>query len=86
MIPRIKTLTPEKNYRLFVAFDDGREVSYDVAEDIVAIPQFAALKTTPGLFDSVQLDESRTCITWNDQIDLPSDTLYEYGKVLQTAH
>lgn len=33
----------------------------------------------PGLFNSNQLDESRTCVFWNDEIDLPSDTLLEYG-------
>ena len=38
------------------------------------------LKTVTGLFDQVQLDASRTCIYWNDEIDLPSDILYEYGK------
>ena len=33
-----------------------------------------------GLFQQVQLDESRTCVFWNEDVDLPSDTLYEYGK------
>lgn len=37
------------------------------------------LKFIDGLFDQVQLDESRTCIFWNEYIDLASDTLYEYG-------
>lgn len=23
---------------------------------------------------------SRTCVFWNDRIDLASDTIYEYGK------
>lgn len=27
----------------------------------------------------VIIDKSRTCVYWNDRIDLPSDTLYEYG-------
>ena len=27
----------------------------------------------------VKIDKSRTCVYWNDRIDLPSDTLYEYG-------
>ena len=40
------------------------------------------LKNIYGLFEQVQLDESRTCVFWNDDIDLPSDAIYEYGKVL----
>ena len=27
----------------------------------------------------MQLDESRTCVFGNDSIDIPSDTIYEYG-------
>ena len=66
-------------YRLLVTFDDGRTVHYDVLEDIRTIPAFEELETEPSLFENAQLDQSRTCIYWSDQIDLPSDTLYEYG-------
>ena len=79
MIPRIKTFQPLEGFQLLVSFDDGYLVRYDVAEDIAAIPAFADLKTEYGLFENAQLDSSRTCIYWSDQIDLPSDTIYEYG-------
>ena len=79
MIPRIKKLEPLENYRLFVVFDDGTKIIYDVKEDIENIPDYSVLMTTYGLFKQVQLDQSRTCIFWNDYIDLPSDTIYEYG-------
>ncbi len=35
-----------------------------------------------ALFNQVQLDSSRTCVYWNEDIDLPSDSIYEYGKSL----
>ena len=79
MIPRIKTLIPLNGYQLLVGFDDGQRVRYDVAEDIATLPAFASLKTECGLFENAQLDPSRTCVYWSDQIDLPSDTIYEYG-------
>ena len=79
MIPRIKTFVTLDNYRLLVTFDDGRVVEYDVSDDIREIPSFKDLATIFGLFRNAQLDTSRTCIFWNDQIDLPSDTIYEYG-------
>lgn len=79
MIPRIKTYQPLDNYQLLVSFDDGRQVRYDVADDIAILPAFQDLKTEYGLFENAQLDSSRTCIYWSDQIDLPSDTIYEYG-------
>ena len=79
MIPRIKSFCPLEDYQLEVVFDDGRVVTYDLKDDINAIPDFRALETECGLFQNAQLDASRTCISWNERIDLPSDTIYEYG-------
>lgn len=80
MIPRIKEIKPLDNYMLYVVFDDGKSCLYDVKEDIDTIEQYQDLELINGLFNQVQLDESRTCVFWNDSIDLPSDTIYEYGK------
>ena len=79
MIAKIKSIKPMEGFRLHVVFDDGRDVLYDVEEDIKNIPSYKDLKTIHGLFNQVQLDQSRTCVFWNDYIDLPSDTIYEYG-------
>lgn len=79
MIPRIKTVEPMPDYKLKVLFDDGKTVIYNVKEDIKTIESYKDLAAVQGLFEQVQLDESRTCVFWNDQIDLPSDTIYEYG-------
>ena len=79
MIPRIKTVKPMPDYKLKVLFDDGKTVIYNVKEDIETIESYKDLAAVQGLFEQVQLDESRTCVYWNDQIDLPSDTIYEYG-------
>ena len=80
MIPRIKLVEPREEYKLFIVFDDGNKVLYDVAEDIEHISDFSVLETEYGLFKNVQLDESRTCLYWSDKVDLPSDTLLEYGQ------
>ena len=79
MIHKIKSLKTLNNYILRVKFDDGKEVLYNVWNDINTIPSYQDLKTIPGLFQQAQLDNSRTCVYWNDAIDLPSDTIYEYG-------
>ena len=67
-------------YQLSVLFDDGKKVVYNVAEDIDTIGAFKDLCTIDGLWPQVQLDKSRTVVYWNDWIDLPSDTLYEFGR------
>ena len=79
MIPRIKTVEPMENFILKVSFDDGKCVLYDTKTDMNEIPSYRDLRDIFGLFNQVKLDQSRTCIFWNDYIDLPSDTIYEYG-------
>lgn len=79
MIPRIKNVTPMPDFCLRVVFDDGKAVLYDVKEDMNQIESYRDLRTIHGLFDQVRLDQSRTCVFWNDWIDLPSDAIYEYG-------
>ena len=83
MIPRIRELKPQDNFRLEVTFDDGYQVVYDVLEDIRTIESYSILGQIPGMFEQVQLDSSRTCVYWSDEIDLPSDTIYEYGKAVK---
>lgn len=80
MIPRIKEISAQENFLLKILFDDGKEVLYDLTEDINQIPAFFELKTQKELFKNFILDESRTVVSWTDLIELPSDTLYEYGK------
>ena len=80
MIPRIKTITAADDYKLNVFFDDGKRVVYNVMQDIESIDDFKQLLTLQGLWENFQLDESRTCVFWNDRIDLPSDMIYEYGE------
>lgn len=77
MIPRIKSVKPLENYLLQVVFDGGKSGIYDVKDDINEIPQYKDLKTIKGMFEQVKLDESRTCVFWSDEIDLPSDAIYE---------
>ena len=79
MIQRIRTVTPLSDYLLSVRFDDGKRVIYDVKEDM-HLPGYGALREVCGLFQQVQLDKSRTCVFWNEDIDLPSDTIYQYGR------
>lgn len=79
MIPKIKQITANTDFTLNVTFDDGKSISYDVMDDINHIPSYSLLKEDHNLFQQVKLDKSRTCVYWNDEIDLPSDAIYEYG-------
>ena len=78
MIQRIRSITPLPDFILAVSFDDGKKVLYDVKEDM-GLPGYQLLREVQGLFQQVQLDKSRTCVFWNDEIDLPSDAIYQFG-------
>lgn len=79
ILPKINCVEALPDYRLSVVFDDGKAVVYDVGEDMKQIGEFRLLKQVPHLWEQVKVDSSRTCVYWNDRIDLPSDTMYEYG-------
>ena len=79
MIPKIQNIEPLNDYILKVSFVDGKVVFYDVKDDINTLPGYDSLKKINGLWQQVQVDESRTCVFWNDSIDLASDSIYEYG-------
>lgn len=79
MIMRIKSVEAVEEYILCIEFDDNTLVHYDMSEDIETLPGYEELRLISGLWSQVKLDESRTCVYWNEYIDLPSDVLYEYG-------
>lgn len=67
---------------LDVVFETSARVFYDLHDDMNTLPDYDGLEKIEGLYKNVRLDESRTCVYWDEQIDLPSDTIYEYGKRL----
>ena len=79
MIPRIKNIKLMGDFLLLIEFDGGERVLYDMKDDIKTLPDFKILESENGLFENFQLDSSRTCVSWSDRVDLPSDTLLEYG-------
>ena len=79
-LPKILNVIPLKDYKLYVFFEDRTGVIYDVADDIESISTYKKLTEVEGLFKEVRIDKSRTRIYWTDDIDLPSDIIYEYGK------
>lgn len=83
MILRILEVKTLQNFKLMVCFETGEKVLYDVSEDINSIAVFKRLRTEKGLFEQVQIDESRTCIFWDEQIDLPSDSILEFGEKME---
>lgn len=85
MIPKINCIEPLDDYVLKVKFMDGKIVLYDMKEDIETLPGYDDLKTIHNLWKQVQLDKSKTCVFWNESIDLASDSIYEFGIPINTS-
>lgn len=80
ILHRVKSVQPLKDYILSVSFKDGSQKEYDVKPLFNNYSMFDDLKNIPGLFDQVETDPGGYGISWNDEIDLSADELWENGK------
>ncbi len=66
-------------YTIIAVFQNGVEKKYDMCQLFSAIPQFEALKVEHGLFEQVRVDVGGYGISWNDELDLSADEIWENG-------
>ena len=79
MFHRVKEVNIMKDYILHITFQDGSEKYYDVSNLFTKWDIFQNLKTVAGLFEQVKVDQGGYGISWNDEIDLSCDELWENG-------
>jgi hypothetical protein len=79
MFHKVQSVKPLPEYRLSVHFVSGRKKEYDIKPLFNRWEAFRALTYIPGLFNQVKVDSGGYGISWNDQIDLACDELYENG-------
>ena len=78
MTHRIISVKPMDNMILSVVFQNGIEKTYDVRGLYTLFPQFQILEEK-DLFEEVQVDVGGYGISWNDELDLDSNTIWEEG-------
>jgi hypothetical protein len=79
MFYKIQSVQPLPDYRLVVQFTNGENKKYDVKPLFQQWKAFQALTYIDGLFEQVKVDTGGYGISWNDDIDLACDELYENG-------
>ena len=79
-ISQIKTLS---NGILWVEFKDGRQVLYDVEALSCSNPAFLPLFTETALFANARRDAGGYGVSWNDDIDLSAEELWNNGTLLK---
>ena len=76
---KIVTVKPMDNSVLLVGFQNGVEKTYDMHNLYSIFPQFKVFETDVNLFNQVQVDTGGYGISWNDDLDLDAEGLWEDG-------
>ncbi|MBE5868637.1 MAG: DUF2442 domain-containing protein [Lachnospiraceae bacterium] len=79
MTHRIVSVIPMKNMVLLVGFQNGVEKTYDMRTLYPVFPQFKVFEKDIELFNRVQVDMGGYGISWNDDLDLDAEEIWEEG-------
>ena len=64
---------------IFAVFQNGTKKTYDVHNLYEKFPQFRIFKDNPDLFHQVKVDSGGYRISWNDELDLDAEDIWELG-------
>ena len=79
MFQKVKEVKAIEDFKLQVCFDDKTVKIYDVVPLFNKWNVFEALRDNKDLFCSVKVDAGGYGISWNDEIDLSCNELWENG-------
>ena len=79
MYRKIKSVKPLENLKLSAVFQDGTEKEYNVGALTSVFPQFKEFEANPELFAQVKVDVGGYGVSWNDELDLSADEIWECG-------
>ncbi len=79
MFHKAKNVTPLPDYLLLVHFADGSDKQYDMKSLFDEYPVFLELKETPGLFNQAKVDPGGYGISWNENVDIDAEEIYQNG-------
>ena len=80
MFHKVSSVRPLPKHRLSVLFANGEMRQYDVAHLFKKWDAFKALESVSGLFEQVKVDAGGYGISWNDELDLSCEELYEHSE------
>lgn len=68
---------------VIATFNDGTLKTYNIEPLFAEIEVFNILKTTPYLFEQAKVDVGGYGISWNDELDLSCDEIWENGSIYE---
>lgn len=82
-IIKVKTL---ESFVVSIVFQDGTEKVYDLRKLFSKYPQFRVFESDVELFKQVKVDVGGCGISWNDELDLSSEELWDNGVLTGVVH
>ena len=79
MFYKVKNVRPLPNLLLLVDFENGVQKQYALEPLLSKWKTFAILKNNENLFNKVKVDGKGYGISWNDDLDLSCNELFENG-------
>lgn len=79
MFNKVKAVKPLADYVLSVTFEDGQIKEYDIKPLFGKYRQFSALRDIKGLYGLVRVDMGGYGVSWNDDLDISCNELYNNG-------
>ena len=83
MVHRIEDIKVLPNFIIEARFFGGEIKQYDVTNLFDQFPQFCIFKSNPSLFERVQVDVGGYGISWNDELDLDADVIWDNGVLME---
>ena len=83
MVHRIEDIKALPNFIIEARFFGGEIKQYDVTNLFDQFPQFCIFKSNPSLFEQVQVDVGGYGISWNDELDLDADVIWDNGVLME---
>ena len=81
MFHKVKSVKIISKFILEITFQNNVIKHYDVGLLFEKWKVFQDLKDIDGLFEQVKVDKGGYGISWNDEIDLECEELWEHGEI-----
>lgn len=83
MAHRIQKVTARENQCVEAVFYNGAVVRYDMEKAYKIFPRLTVLRDNPMLYGEVRVDVGGYGVSWNDELDLDAETIWDGGVLIE---
>lgn len=83
MTHRIQEVVAKEDFIIQATFFGGEIKQYDVKQLFLILPQFQVFQENDYLFKNISVDQGGYGVSWNDELDLDAETIWEDGVLIE---